>query len=143
MDAWLVWLILAVVLGIGEIFTLTAALGILGGAALLTSGGAAIGLPVPIQLLIFTIASVAGLLLLRPIARRHMLQPQLERFGVDALIGKAAYVLQEVTGQNGRIRLDGEEWTARAYDQDVVIPAGTTVTVMQIRGSTAIVYPQE
>jgi membrane protein implicated in regulation of membrane protease activity len=143
MDAWLIWLIIAVVLGIAEIFTLTAALGILGGAALIAAGVAAIGLPVPLQLLVFALASVAGVLLIMPVARRHMLRPQLERFGVDALIGKSAQVLQEVSGQNGRIRIDGEEWTARAYDPTVVIPEGATVDVMQISGSTAIVYPRE
>jgi membrane protein implicated in regulation of membrane protease activity len=143
MDDWLVWLIIAVVLGIAEIFTLTAALGILGGAALITAGVAAIGLEVPLQLLVFAVACVAGVLLVMPVARRHMLRPQLERFGVDALIGKSAQVLQEVSGQNGRVRIDGEEWTARAYDPTVVIPAGATVDVMQISGSTAIVYPRE
>jgi membrane protein implicated in regulation of membrane protease activity len=143
MDTWLVWFIIAVVLGIAEIFTLTAALGILGGAALITAGVAAIGLPEPLQLLVFAVSCVAGVLLVMPVARRHMLRPQLERFGVDALIGKSAQVLQEVSGQNGRVRIDGEEWTARAYDPAVVIPAGATVDVMQISGSTAIVYPRE
>lgn len=143
MDDWLVWLIIAAVLGIAEIFTFTAALGILCGASLITAGAAAIGLPVPLQLLVFALASVAGVLLILPVARRHMLRPQLERFGVDALVGKSAQVLQEVSGQNGRVRIDGEEWTARAYDPTVVIPAGATVDVMQISGSTAIVYPRE
>lgn len=143
MDDWLIWLIIAVVLGLAEIFSLTAALGILGGAALITAGVAAVGLPVPLQLLVFALTCVAGVLLVMPVARRHMLRPQLERFGIDALIGKPAKVLQEVSGQHGRVRIDGEEWTARAYDPDVVIPAGATVDVMQITGSTAIVYPRE
>lgn len=143
MEAWLAWLIFAVILGIAETFTLTAALGLLGGAALITAGLAAIGLPLPVQLLVFAIASTAGVLLVRPIATRHMFRPQLQRFGVDALIGKSAYVIQEVTGREGRVRIDGEEWTARAYDDTVVIPTGATVDVMQISGSTAIVYPRE
>jgi membrane protein implicated in regulation of membrane protease activity len=143
METWLIWLFLAVVLGIAEIFTLTVALGLLGGAALITAGLAAIGLPLPVQLVVFAIASTAGVLLVRPIARRHMFRPQLERFGVDALIGKSAYVIHEVTGRDGRVRIDGEEWTARAYDDTVVIPTGATVDVMQISGSTAVVYPRE
>ncbi|WP_316690124.1 NfeD family protein, partial [Pseudonocardia sp. H11422] len=126
MDLWMIWLVLALVLGVAEIFTLTAALGLLGGAALVTSLFAAIGFPLPLQFLVFTIASTAGILLVRPIARRHMLRPQLERFGVDALVGRSAHVLQEVTGQGGRVRIGGEEWTARAYDEFLVIPAGAT-----------------
>lgn len=76
MDEWLLWLIFAVVLGVAEIFTLTAALGMLGAAALITAGFAAIGLPLPLQLVVFTIASTAGVVLVRPIALRHMQRPQ-------------------------------------------------------------------
>jgi membrane protein implicated in regulation of membrane protease activity len=143
MDLWVIWLILAVVLGVAEIFTVTAALGLLGAAALVTSLSAAVGLPLPGQLLVFTVASVAGLVLVRPVAHRHMVRPQLERFGVEALVGKSAQVVQEVTGHGGRIRLEGEEWSARAYDESLVIPAGATVDVMAIRGATALVYPRE
>jgi len=142
MDEWLIWLVFAVVLGVAEVFTLTAALGVLAGAALLTAVLAAI-LPVPFQLLVFVTASTAGVVLVRPIALRHMRQPQLERFGVDALVGTPAYVLEEVTGLGGLVRIGGEEWTARAYDETLVIPTGTVVDVMEIKGSTAFVYPQE
>jgi membrane protein implicated in regulation of membrane protease activity len=143
MDLWVIWVIVAVVLGIAEIFTLTAALGLLGGAALITAVCAAAGLPPPGQLVVFTIASTASLVLLRPLAQRHMLPPRPQRFGVEALVGKSAYVLQEVTGRGGRVRIGGEEWTARAYDETLVIPAGATVDVMQIQGATAVVYPRE
>lgn len=145
MELWLTWLIVAVVLGGAEIFTFTAALGILGGAAFVTAGLAAVGLPPFVQLLVFAGASVAGLVLVRPVALRHLrgAQHQHELFGVDALIGKRAYVLQEVTGMSGRVRIDGEEWTARAYDETLVIPAGAAVDVMEISGSTALVYPRE
>ena len=62
----------------------------------------------------------------------------------DALVGKPAYVLAEVTDQGGRVRIGGEEWTARvAYDDTLVIPAGAVVDVMEISGSTALVYPRE
>ncbi|MFI5615507.1 NfeD family protein [Amycolatopsis sp. NPDC051903] len=143
MSPWLIWLLVAVVLGGAELFTVTAALGLLGGAALITAGFAAAGLPVLVQLLVFTVASVAGLVLVRPVARRHLSAPARHRFGVDALVGQRAYVLQEVTGLAGRVRIDGEEWTARAYDDTLVIPAGMAVDVMEIRGSTALVYPRE
>lgn len=139
----IIWLIVAVVLGIAEIFTLTAALGMLGAAALITAGAAAIGLPLPAQLAVFAAASLAGVLVVRPVARRHRFLSEPQLFGVDSLIGKSASVLQEVTRQSGRIRLNGEEWSARPYDDAVVIPVGATVNVMRISGSTAIVYPRE
>ena len=146
MDAWLIWLIIAVVLLVVEMLTITAAVGMLGVAALITAGFAALGLPVPVQLLAFTVSAAIGVLLVRPVVRRHMLRPQLDRFGVEALIGKPAYVVSEVSRLDGRIRIGGirgEEWTARAYDQTLVIPAGATVDVLGISGTTALVYPRE
>ncbi|MFC9975662.1 NfeD family protein [Spirillospora sp. NPDC127200] len=143
MDGWLIWLIVAAVLGLAELFTLTAALGVLGGAALVTAGFAAVGLPAPVQLLVFTAAATAGMLLVRPVAVRHRDRPDRWRFGVDALVGQTAHVTQEVTGTAGRVRIGGEEWTARAYDRTLVIPVGVGVDVLEISGSTALVHPQE
>jgi membrane protein implicated in regulation of membrane protease activity len=143
MDPWLIWLIVSAVLIVAEIFTLTAALGMLGAAALITAGSAAVGLSTPFQFLVFTVVSTVTLLFLRPVALRHVLQPQTERFGVEALVGKAAYVVSDVTGRDGRVRIGGEEWTARSYDETLVIPRGATVDVMEISGTTAFVYPRE
>lgn len=143
MDLWLIWLIVAAVLAVAEIFTLTAALGMLSAAALVTAGSAAVGMPLPFQFVVFTVVTTVTLLFVRPIALRRVLQPQMARFGIDALVGRAAYVVSEVTGLGGRVRIDGEEWTARAYDETLVIPAGKTVDVIEISGATAIVYPRD
>ncbi|MFP1628887.1 NfeD family protein [Streptomyces sp. 5K101] len=143
MDPWLIWLITAAVLAVVEIFTLTAALGMLGGAALVTAGFAAVGLPLPLQFVVFTVVATVSLLFLRPIALRHVRRPGAQRFGVEALVGRAAYVVSEVTARSGRVRIGGEEWTARAYDETLVIPPGTTVDVMEISGATALVHPRE
>jgi membrane protein implicated in regulation of membrane protease activity len=143
MEVWLIWLVVAVVLVIAEAFSLSAALGVVGAAALVTAGVAAAGLWLPLQFVVFAVAATVGVVLVRPIALRHMQQPQLERFGVDALVGKRAYVLREVTDRDGLIRIDGEEWSARAFDDFAVIPVGTAVDVMRISGTTAYVYPLE
>ncbi|GGT79186.1 NfeD family protein [Streptomyces lateritius] len=143
MDPALIWLIAAGVLAVAEIFTLTAALGMLGAAALATAGSAALGLPLPLQFLVFTVLAAISLFFVRPVAGRHLFKPEAERFGVDALVGRPAYVVSEVTGLGGRVRIGGEEWTARAYDETLVIPRGTTVDVMEINGATAVVYPRE
>ena len=143
MDAWLIWLIFAAVLGVAELVTLTAALGVLGAAALVTTVFAAAGFPVLGQLAVFAVASAAGVVLVRPIALRHLQQPEQWRFGVDALIGRSAVVLRDVTGHDGRVRIGGEDWSARGFDESQVIPAGTIVDVLEISGSTAVVYPRE
>jgi membrane protein implicated in regulation of membrane protease activity len=143
MEIWLIWLVIAAAAGIAEIFTLTAALGMVGGASLLTAVFAAIGLPLPFQFVVFAAAATAGVVLVRPIALRHMRRPQTELFGVDALVGKRAFVVREVTDRDGRVRIDGEEWTARPFDDSLVIPVGTAVDVIRISGITAIVFPRE
>jgi membrane protein implicated in regulation of membrane protease activity len=140
---WLIWLILAAALGAAEIFTLTAALGMLAVAALVTAGLAAAGLPLPAQLAAFTVIAAAGVALSRPVVRRIARRPPPRRFGVDALIGRPALVTREVTGLGGRVRIGGEEWSARAYDENLVIPVGAKVDVMEVAGSTAVVYPGE
>lgn len=143
MVMWLIWLVAAVVLGVAEIFTLTAALGVVGVAALVPAALAALGLPLPVQLVAFAVAAAVGVVLVRPIALRHMSQPQLERFGVEALVGKRAFVVRAVSDRDGLVRIDGEDWTARSFDDDTVIPEGAAVSVMRISGTTAYVYPLE
>jgi membrane protein implicated in regulation of membrane protease activity len=143
MDPWLVWLIVAAVLAVAEVLTLTFALGMLSVAAVLTAGSAALGLSLPLQFVMFTLVAVVALLVVRPLALRQVRRPPARRFGVDALVGTGACVVSEVTGQGGRVRIGGEEWTARAYDETLVIPPGKTVDVMEISGATAIVYPRD
>jgi membrane protein implicated in regulation of membrane protease activity len=143
MDA-VVWIIVAAVLGVAEIFTLTAALGLLAVAGLAAAGVAALGFGSFAQFATFAVVAVAGLVLVRPLVRRHLgPRPGQHRFGVQALVGRQARVVQEVTGHTGRVRIGGEEWSARAYDDTLVIPPGATVDVIQIEGATALVYPRE
>jgi len=143
MTAWIVWLIVAAVLGVAELVTTTFALGIIAVAAVVAAGIGALGLALPFQLLAFVAASGAGLGFVLPVARRHVSQPPLLRTGSAALVGRPAQVLEEVTTHGGRVRIGGEEWSARSYDETLVIPPGSTVDVMQIQGATALVYPRE
>jgi membrane protein implicated in regulation of membrane protease activity len=141
----IVWIILAAVLGVAEIFTLTAALGLLAVGALAAALVAALGFGPFAQFAVFAAVSVAGLVVIRPLVKRQLrprFGPQ-HRFGVAALVGRQARVVQEVTGHAGRVRIGGEEWSARAYDETLVIPAGATVDVIEIEGATALVYPRE
>lgn len=141
--AWFVWLLAAGVLGAAEFFTLTLVLGLLAGAALVAAVVAGVGIGVAGQLVAFGVAAAAGLVLVRPVALRQMAQQPLTQEGSDALIGKRAEVMQEVTATRGLIKLSGEEWSARALDESLVIPVGAQVDVMEIEGATALVYPPE
>ncbi len=66
--------------------------------------------------------------------------PAAIRTGAAALEGAHAVVLQRVDAQGGRVKIGGEEWSARAYMPDQVIEAGTHVEVVKIEGATALVY---
>ena len=140
---WIAWLITAAALGVAEFFTLTLAFGLLAAAAVVAAVVAGLGGPLLAQVLAFAITGAAGLLIVRPIARRQLTHPPLVREGSDALIGKKAVVMEEVTAVRGLIKLSGEDWSARAFDEYQVIPVGALVDVMEIEGATAIVYPRE
>jgi membrane protein implicated in regulation of membrane protease activity len=140
---WIAWLIAAVALGVAEYFTLTLAFGLLAAAALVAAIVAGLGGPLLAQVLAFAITGALGLLIVRPIARRQMTHPSLVREGSYALVGKKAVVIEEVSDTQGLIKLSGEVWSARALDEDHVIPVGAMVDVMEIEGATAIVYPRE
>jgi membrane protein implicated in regulation of membrane protease activity len=143
MHSWIIWLIIAAVLGTIEIATTTLAFGLLGAAALIAAGAGFVGGNAAVQFGAFILASGLGLGVARPFAMRHIRHPPLLRTGTAALVGRTAYVLEEVSNHGGRVRIGGEEWSARPYDETLVIPAGTQVDVLQIEGASALVYPRE
>jgi membrane protein implicated in regulation of membrane protease activity len=141
MPAWLFWALFAVALAVGEIFTPGLFfLGPVALAAVASAAVAALGAPLWVDLAVFAGGSVASLGFLRPIARAHLKMPHAIRTGAAALEGAKAVVLQRVDGMGGRVRLAGEEWSARSYLPDEVYEPGTQVEVMQIEGATALVY---
>jgi len=141
MSAWVAWAVAAVLLAVGEIFTPGLFfLGPVALAAVAAAVAAVVGAAVWLQALVFVLGSFASLGLLRPIARAHLSMPRAIRTGAAALEGASAVVLARVDDQGGRIRLAGEEWTARAYVPDEVFEPGTQVEVARIEGATALVY---
>ena len=138
--SWLLWVLLAVALAIGEL--LTPGLFFLGPVALAAGAAAcaaALGAGLIGSLLVFIGGSFATLGLLRPIARRHVRLPALSRTGTDALVGRKALVTRQVDVHGGRVRIAGAEWSARAYVDDQVLAEGQTVDIIQIEGATALV----
>lgn len=139
MPDWVIWMIAAGVLAVGEIATLSFFLGPVAVAAAMAAIAALLGAGVAVQLVIFIAASAASLAVLRPIARRHLHTPAQLRTGTAALVGEGAVVLERVDRDGGQIKLAGEIWSARSYDEDEVLEPGARVQVMQIQGATALV----
>ena len=141
MAGWLAWCIAAVLLAVGEVFTPGLFfLGPVALAAVASAVAAAIGAAVWIQLVVFVVGSFASVGVLRPIARAHLHMPAAMRTGAAALEGARAVVLVRVDQNGGRVRIGGEEWSARAYMPDQVMEPGVQVEVMKIEGATALVY---
>lgn len=141
MGIWVVWLVAAAALGAGEMhtggfFLGPFAIGALAAAVLSLAGVGVLG-----TLVAFLAASALVLLTLRPIAKRHRRLPPAVRTGAAALVGKSAIVLERIANREGVgcVKIDGEVWTARSYDEDEVIDPGEQVQVVEIRGATAMV----
>jgi membrane protein implicated in regulation of membrane protease activity len=108
-------------------------------AALPAAAVAAVGAPLSVQLIVFILCSVASLAFIRPVARRHLHTPPSIRTGTAALVGARATVLDRVHQGGGRVKIGGEEWTARPSAEDEVYEAGARVQVLKIEGATALV----
>jgi membrane protein implicated in regulation of membrane protease activity len=142
MDAWVFWVILAVLLAVGEIVSLSFflapfAVGAVAAALLDAAGVGAGG-----QFAAFLASSLLLLAIVRPIARRHVNMPPQLRTGTAALVGETAIVIDRISNDEdiGSVRLKGQVWSARTYgDDEEPIEPGQRVHVMEIRGATALV----
>jgi membrane protein implicated in regulation of membrane protease activity len=138
--AWAAWSALAALLIVCELLSLDLVLLMLGVGAAGGAVTALLGGPVPAQVLVALVVSMAMLALVRPnVIRRLHAGPDL-RTGHAALVGRRAVVIEPVDANGGRIRLAGELWSARAYDDTSTIRPGATVDVFEIDGATAVVY---
>lgn len=144
--AVLLWIVLAVVLAIAEVFSATLVLIMLAGGALAAAIAAGLGAGVVGQLITFTAVSLVSLLLLRPVIRKHAL-PAIagsnETMGAKALVGAAGTVLEQVSRERGLVRIDGEMWTARVFDDTQVFEPGERVRVVEVEGTTVLVWRDE
>src|SRR3954468_5144201 len=139
MPDWVVWAVAAAILAAGEAASAALVLGPLALAAVFAAIVAAAGADVGIQVVAFILASLGSLLILRPIAKRHLHVPPRMRTGTAALVGTSATVLEPVSRDGGRVKIGGEIWSARTYDEDQVLEPGDRVEVLKIDGATALV----
>jgi membrane protein implicated in regulation of membrane protease activity len=137
---WVLWVVLAAVLAIGEVLTLGFLLGLIAVAAILAGVVAALGAGLVIQLVVFIVGSIASLALIRPVAKRHLRTPAQLRTGTAALVGAKGVVTQRVDDLSGQVKIGGEVWSARAFMEGEVIEPGKRVEVARIEGATALVY---
>ncbi|HEX9336949.1 MAG TPA: NfeD family protein [Pseudonocardiaceae bacterium] len=138
--AALLWLIIGIVLVLAEILSGAFVLVMLGGAALIASLVALIGGPALISGIAFIAAAAGGITLARPALMRHMHQTEHVKTNIDALVGVKATVVTTVDANTGQVKINGELWSARSYDETEVLEPGRSVTIMNISGATAVVW---
>jgi membrane protein implicated in regulation of membrane protease activity len=139
--AWVIWAVVAVGLAVGEIVTPGLFfLGPVALAAVLAAAVAATGAGVGVQLAVFILGAIASLAFLRPIARRHLHMPARLRTGTSALVGARGVAIDRIDVHGGRVKIGGELWSARAFDETQVIQPGARVEIVKIEGATALVY---
>ena len=130
MDEWVLWMIAAGTLAVGEMLTVSFFLGPIALAAVTAAIVALAGGGLALQWIVFTVMSAGSLLVLRPIARRHLRMPAQLRTCTAALVGATAVVIDRVDRDGGTVRLAGEVWSARSYDEDHAFEPGTRVEVL-------------
>lgn len=145
MDDWIYWMIFAVVMAAVELAVFSIFIfGPLAVAAAVTAVVAALGGSIELQLAVFIVLALSAMFALYPLARRHnAADPELAT-NVDALIGREARTLEEISHESlGLIRFENENWTARTAPGGAPIPPDTAVRVLSIAGATAVVEPLE
>jgi membrane protein implicated in regulation of membrane protease activity len=140
------WIVLGVVLVIAEMFTVTLVLVMFAAGAFAAAIAAALGAGVAVQAVVFAVVSALSLVAVRPVIKRHR-RPASETgdepFGVEAIEGATGLVLEQVDTSHGLVKIDGEMWSARAYDATQVIEPGQRVRVIEVKGATAMVWRDE
>ncbi|BBY08463.1 NfeD family protein [Mycobacterium noviomagense] len=141
MPAALLWLIFALGLAGAEALTGDMSLLMLGGGALAAAATSwLLNWPIWADGAVFLVVSVLLLVLVRPPLRRRLSAAKGITTGVQALEGKNALVVDRVARDEGQVKLDGQMWTARPFDDADVYEPGELVTVMRIDGATAVVW---
>jgi membrane protein implicated in regulation of membrane protease activity len=142
-NVWAAWLGIAVVLGLAELASLDFTLLMLAAGAITAAGvGALFPHLLWLQIVVALITSATMLAAIRPLLVRKLHHGGELKTGTAHVIGRSGVVVKEIHPDGGgSIKLGGDLWTARPYDEMSTIPPGTRVEVMEIDGATAVVYP--
>jgi len=143
MGSWILWAVVAAAFTVGELHTNSFYLAPFAVGAAIAAVLAALGAGGVVAVVAFAVAAILFLLLLRPIAIRHRRSAPSLRTGTAALVGQHALVVERIANREGvgTVKIGGEVWTARSYDEEQVIEPGEQVEVVEIRGATALVMP--
>lgn len=134
----ILWIILAVIFGIIETFTLGLTTIWFAAGALVAMLGALINLPFIVQILIFLISTGIFLYYTRPIAKEY-LKIGATKTNVNSVIGETGIVIKKIAPYNtGQVKVSGQIWTAKSLDNEE-IDENLKVEVVRVEGVKLIV----
>lgn len=136
----MVWVIAGVLLIAAEVLSGDFVLLMLGVAALAAAGSSALDAPIWVDVVVFAVTSLALITVARPVLKGRLHAGDHVRTNVEALVGSKALVINTVDAHSGQVKLRGDVWSARAFDETQVLEPGRSVTVMDISGATAVVW---
>ena len=142
-EVWHVWLILAIILFIIEIFVPTLLAACLGFGCVVAGIFSIMGLGIEIQLLGFSIATLIAFFAARPFFLKYAHKNSKKvRTNVDALLGKHGYVLQTIENakNEGRVSVGGEDWRGISYNNEI-IHEGMRIEVVEVNSTILKVKP--
>ncbi len=140
-ELWHIWLLIALISFIMEIFIPSFVLFNFGIGALVGSLAAGLDLSLEWQIVLFSSGTLMSFFLIRPfmkkVAYRHS---DGLKTNTDAMIGRRVKVSEDISNENnrGRVLLDGDNWQARSLSNEE-IPVGTTVEIVQLNSIILIV----
>lgn len=139
---WAAWLGLALVLGVVEAATVDFVFLMLAGGALAGMVAGVVTDSVMIQMLAASLTALVLLVGVRPVVKRRMLDSIPDAgLGIESYSGRAAVVTEPVDDEDGRVRFDGEIWSARVARPMLPLTVGTDVVVVSVDGATLLVEP--
>lgn len=138
------WIIIFIVLLVIEIFTMGLTTIWFAGGALAALVMGLIGFGTLAQIVVFCAVSIVLMVCTRPIALKYF-NKERQKTNAESLIGQQALVLDEIDGLHakGRVEVNGQEWSAKAEEQEEKIPANAVVTIEGIQGVKLIVRVKE
>ena len=140
-EVWQIWLIATVLLFIIEIFVPTFFAASLGIVTLAASVFAFLGFGVEIQLIVFSIVTLASIFAVRPFMLKYAHKKNGHvQTNVDALAGKKATVIQTIDNSKneGRVVVEGDNWKAQT-ENDEVVESGKKVEIVKVDSTVVIV----
>lgn len=136
----IVWLILFILFVVIEIITVGLVTIWFAGGALVAIILALVDASVEVQIIVFAFISFTLLYFTRPVAMKKFNRARYKT-NIDSIIGQTAIVTEEISNIQGvgKVVVNGQEWSARALEDDMVIIAGDVAEIVKIEGVKLIV----